>query len=220
MKREKHATGLQGGLWRAVWAGLLMCAGEGWAAESPLVTVRSTVEQAMAVLADPVYQGAERFQARMQKLEEVVLPRLDTWEFGRRCLGVHWQQLTDPQRQEFIDLFKQLIEKSYGGMLDRYSQGIRVAYDGERVEDNFAEVDTRIFSDVREQPFAVTYRLRQVEGKWLLYDVVVENVSMVSNYRNQFNRIINQSSYEGLVEAIKRKLAQLETAPDEIVPAS
>lgn len=220
MKRENGTRDLRKELWRVMWAGLLMLAGAGWATESPLTTVRSTIEQAMAVLADPAYQGVGRFQARMQKLEEVVLPHLDTQEFGRRCLGVHWQQLTEAQRQEFIELFKQLIEKSYGGMLDRYAKGIRVTYQGERVEDDFAEVDTRIFSDVREQPFAVTYRLRHVAGKWLLYDVVVENVSMVSNYRNQFNRIISRSSYEDLVAAIKRKLAQLEAAPEDMVPAS
>jgi phospholipid transport system substrate-binding protein len=104
-------------------------------------------------------------------------------------------------------------------MLDRYAKGIRVTYQGERVEDGFAEVDTRIFSEVREQPFAVTYRLRHVAGKWLLYDVVVENISMVSNYRNQFNRILSRSSYEDLLAAMKRKLAQLEEAPEDMVPA-
>ncbi|MCS6926442.1 MAG: ABC transporter substrate-binding protein [Candidatus Binatia bacterium] len=219
MKQYRRKNDLRPGLW-GLGVAFLMLTGQGVATESPLVTVRSAIEQAMAVLADPAYQGAEQFQARMRKLEAVVLPHLDTREFGRRCLGVHWQQLTEAQRQEFIELFKQLIEKSYGGMLDRYANGIRVTYERERIEENFAEVDTRIFSQVREQPFLVTYRLHQVAGRWLLYDVVVENVSMVSNYRNQFHRIISRSSYDELVAAMKRKLAQLDTAPQQTMPAS
>lgn len=219
MKQYRGKSDLRHGLW-SLGVAFLILAGHGAAAESPLVTVRSAIEQALTVLTDPAYQGAEQSQARMRKLEAVVLPHLDTWEFGRRCLGVHWQHLTEAQRHEFIELFKQLIERSYGGMLDRYASGIRVTYERERIEANFAEVDTRIFSQVREQPFLVTYRLHQVAGRWLLYDVVVENVSMVSNYRNQFHRIISRSSYEELVAAMKRKLAQLDTAPPQMMPAS
>lgn len=213
MQKKKRRRIGQSGFLGLLWLGLFLLPAEGGAVESPLAMIQSTTERAMAVLEDPAYQGADRLQLRMQKLEEVVLPHIDSWEFGRRCLGIHWQKLTDAQRQEFIDLFKALIEKSYGGMLDRYSRGVRFAYDGERVDGDFAEVDTRILSQTQEKPLLVTYRLRRVEGKWLIYDVVVENVSMVSNYRNQFNRIISRASYEELVEAIKQKLSQLETAP-------
>jgi phospholipid transport system substrate-binding protein len=200
-------------VWGVVAAGWLLCPHWGQATESPLATIRSTTERAMAVLEDPAYQGAEQLETRIQKLEEVVLPQIDAEEFGRRCLGIHWQQLSDAQRQEFIDLFKELIERSYGGMLDRY-KGVHFTYDGERIEGKFAEVDVRVFNPAaQEKPFMITYRLRQIQGKWLIYDVVVENVSMVSNYRNQFNRIISRSSYEELVAAIKQKLAQLRTAP-------
>jgi phospholipid transport system substrate-binding protein len=205
--------------WARVWG--LMCGGiltvlplRADAVQSPQAVIQATVEQAMAVLKDPAYQGNEQFRTRIKKLEGIVLPHIDAWEFGRRCLGIHWQRLTDAQRQEFIDLFKELVEKSYGGMLDSYpKQDVRFSYDAERVEGDFAEVDTRVFNPAQEKPFVVTYRLHRVNGKWLIYDVVVENVSMVSNYRNQFNRIISRSSYEGLVEAIKQKLVELETAP-------
>jgi phospholipid transport system substrate-binding protein len=205
--------------WARVWG--LMCGGiltvlplGAGAVQSPQTVIQTAVEQAMAVLKDPAYQGSEQFHTRIKKLEGIVLPHVDAWEFGRRCLGIHWQRLTDDQRQEFIDLFKALVEKSYGGMLDSYpKQDVRFSYDAERIEGDFAEVDTRVFNPTQEKPFVVMYRLHRVNEKWLIYDVVVENVSMVSNYRNQFNRIISRSSYEGLVEAIKQKLVELETAP-------
>ncbi len=184
-----------------------------WATESPLVVVRSTVEQAMAVLKDPHYQGREHFRTRLRKLEAIVLPKIDSWEMARRCLGVYWQRINNEQRKNFIRLFTRLIEKSYGNMLDRYPAGVQFYFDREIIDGDFAEVYTRVLSPARDQPFSVTYRLRHKEGKWLLYDVVVENVSMVGSYRSQFHRIIGKSSYEGLVEAIERKLEELEVAP-------
>lgn len=200
-------------LWSLFCIGVLAFPLTARATESPLPMIRSTVERAMAILKDPAYQGQEQFSARIRKLEEVVLPQIDSWEFARRCLGVHWHKINDEQRREFIRLFTQLIEKSYGGMLDRYPEGVRFSYDQERIEGNFAEVDTRVFSPDQDKPFSVIYRLHRTGGKWLIYDVVVENVSMVRNYRNQFSRIINRSSYEELVQAIERKLEQLDTAP-------
>jgi phospholipid transport system substrate-binding protein len=167
----------------------------------------------MAVLKDPAYRGEENFQKRIEKLEEIVLPRLDSLEFGRRCLGVHWQKLTDAQRQEFIDLFKELIEKAYGGMLDRYPEEVRFSYDEERIDGTFAEVHTQVENLTQNKSFSVVYRLNLKDGKWLIYDVVAENVSMVRNYRNQFSRILAKSSYEDLAQVLRKKIQELGTAP-------
>jgi len=175
--------------------------------------IRTTVERAMAILKNPAYQGDANFQQRLQKLETVVLPQIDSWEFGRRCLGQHWQTLNESQRQEFIELFKSLLEKIYGGMLDRYPDGVEFSYDEERIEGDFAEVQTRIRNPTQDTQFSVIYRLHQKDDKWLIYDVVTENVSMVRNYQTQFNRILDKSSYEGLRDTLKSKIAQLETAP-------
>jgi len=113
-----------------------------------------------------------------------------------------------------VQLFIELVEKSYGHTLDRrYTKDVQFSFDQERIEDNFAEVDTRILLPSQDRPFSVNYRLHRVGGKWLVYDVVIENVSMVRNYRTQFSRIINKSSYEGLVQAIERKLKELNASP-------
>ena len=182
-------------------------------AETPTQIVRSTTEEAMALLRETAGPGKGRHKERMERLRGVILPRVDSWEVARRSLGVHWQQISQEQRKEFVDLFIELVEKTYGGMLDRYTDEVQFFFDQERVDGRFAEVDTRIVRVDQPKPFSVSYRLRRREGKWLIYDVVIENVSMVSSYRNQFGRIINKSSYEGLVKAIRRKLKQLEEPP-------
>jgi phospholipid transport system substrate-binding protein len=216
MKDLCFTTSLRLVFWMLASVGFLVLSRDGWAADSPLAMIRSTVEQAMAVIEDPSYQGKDRSQERMKKVEEIVLPQIDSWELARRSLGTHWSKINDEQRQQFVQLFTALIEKSYGNMLERYPQGVRFSFDQERIDGDFAEVDTQVFSPARDTPFSVTYRLHLVDGKWRMYDVVVDNVSMVSNYRNQFNRVIASSSYEGLVQAIQQKLEQLQNAPESV----
>lgn len=200
-------------VWSFVLTSIFIASAPAAATESPMATIRSTVEQSMAVLKDPAYQGDANFQKRIARLEEIVLPRLDSQEFGRRCLGSHWRNLTDAQREEFIALFKQLIEKSYGGMLDRYPEKARFFYHAERIDGKFAEVDTQVDHPAQNKRFSVVYKMNLKDGKWLIYDVVAENVSMVRNYRNQFNRILDKSSYDELAQVLRRKIQQLDTAP-------
>jgi phospholipid transport system substrate-binding protein len=88
---------------------------------------------------------------------------------------------------------------------------VQFFYDQERIDGDFAEVDTRIFDPVQNKTYSVNYHLHKVDGKWLIYDIVAENVSLVRNYRNQFNRILSKSSYEDLVQTIQAKLKQLST---------
>jgi phospholipid transport system substrate-binding protein len=184
-----------------------------WAAESPLETVRATIERATEVLQNPAYQGKEHLRVRVQKVREVVEPQFDVQEIAQRTLGTYWQQRTKEERQEFIRLFTEFVQKTYSGILDRYSTNVQFFYDQERIDDRFAEVDTRIFDPGQNKAFAVTYKLHKVDDRWLVYDVVAENVSMVRNYRNQFSRIINKSSYQDLVQALQIKIKELDTAP-------
>jgi phospholipid transport system substrate-binding protein len=202
-------------LWKATGIGLLILFSHvsTWAAESPTAVVRSTIEQATAVLQDPAYQGAEHRQVRMDKIREIVLPHFDPREIARRTLGIHWHARTEEQRREFIQLFITLVEQTYSSTLDRYTGNVRFVFDRQRIEGTFAEVQSRVFDPSLDKTFSVNYRLHQVDGKWLVYDVVLENISMVRNYRTQFNRIITKSSYEELVQSIQRKLQQLASSP-------
>jgi phospholipid transport system substrate-binding protein len=189
-----------------------------WAAESPLEAVRTTIERATSVLQNPEYQGKEHMPIRIQKVREVVEPQFDVQEIAKRTLGTYWQQRTEEERQEFIRLFAEFVQKTYSGVLDRYSTNVKFFYDQERVDDKFAEVDTRIFDPIQNKAFTVTYKMHMVNGKWLVYDVVAENVSMVRNYRNQFSRIINKSSYQDLVQTLQIKIKELDTAPQSESP--
>ncbi len=184
-----------------------------WAtADSPIETIRTTIQQARAVLEDPSYQGQDHKQQRLAKVKEVVLPQFDSQELAKRTLSTHWKGLTDQQQQEFVQLFIALVEKTYSHNLDRYNNGVQFFFDHERIEDKFSEVDTRVLDPVQNRIFSIGYRLHNVNGKWLVYDVVIENVSMVQNYRNQFNRILTKSSYEELIKTLQNKLHELDTA--------
>ena len=184
-----------------------------WAtADSPIETIRMTIQQARAVLEDPNYQGQDHKQQRLAKVKEIVLPQFDSQEVAKRTLSTHWNGLTDQQQQEFVQLFIALVEKTYSHNLDRYNNGVQFFFDHERIEDQFSEVDTRVLDPVQHRTFSIGYRLHNVNGKWLVYDVVIENVSMVQNYRNQFNRILTKSSYEELIKALQNKIHELDTA--------
>lgn len=178
-------------------------------ANTPAGLVRTTIKQATVILEDSSLQNQER----LDKLEALLLPHVDAKEFARRCLGRHWRDIDEVQRKEFTELFIELIKKTYGGMLNRYPGQVRITYDDERVEDNYAEVATRIFAPIREAPFDVRYRMHQTNERWLIYDVVLENVSMVRNYRNQFNRILNKHSFADLIARLKQKIKEIERNP-------
>jgi phospholipid transport system substrate-binding protein len=140
---------------------------------------------------------------------EVILPIFDQQEIARRSLGIYWRRLTDEQRAHFTHLFLQLVKDSYGSTLDRYAEGAQFFFDRERIDGNYAEVYTRVLSPGQTAPFTLVYRLHRQDGQWLVYDIVAENVSLVRNYRTQFSRIINRSSYAGLVQKLEEKLEEL-----------
>lgn len=191
---------------KMVCAFLFLGAGAVQAADSPLVLVRQTTERAVAVLNNPSLQGEEHAQERRNNFWQIVLPTFDSQEMTKRCLGPHWSELTPTQQQEFGSLFIELVKRAYQGALDHQTKDARFFFDEERVEGDSAEVDTRILSPSLEKALSVTYRLRRADDKWLIYDVVAENVSLVRNYRNQFNRLLKNASYEGLVQALRRKI--------------
>jgi phospholipid transport system substrate-binding protein len=195
----------------ALFVGSMLFPGNTGAALSPLETIRTTTNQALRVLGDSSEGGKEQRQQQIEKMWEVILPQFDTEEIARRSLGVHWQKLTEDQRKEFMGLYTQLVKKSYGSTLERYTRDAQFFFDREQVEGDHAEVYTRILTPSQERPFEVIYRLHQEGSGWLIHDVVAENVSLVQNYRNQFSRIMAKSSAEGLLDTLKQKIAELET---------
>jgi phospholipid transport system substrate-binding protein len=183
------------------------------ATESPMAVIRNTVEKATTILQDPSNQGKGKFQLRLAKLRALVEPQFDVREVAKRTLGTHWQERTEEERQEFIRLFTDLVQKTWGRALDRYNTNAQFLYDQERLDGKFAEVDTRIFDPGSNRSFSLSYKLHQVDNQWRIYDVIAENVSLVRNYRNQFNRILNKSSYQDLLHILENKSKELDIAP-------
>ena len=127
----------------------------------------------------------------------------DCGEIARRALGRYWQPLTEPQRSEFVGLFADLLERSYISKIDLYG-GEKIVYSGERVDGDLATVSTKIITkNGTEVP--VDYRLSRRGDRWMVYDINIEGVSLVSNYRTQFNKIIQTNGYNSLVERMKVK---------------
>ena len=183
---------------------LLVVVGAIHAAESGPATeaVRQTINQVLAILQDPELQSPDRSAERRAKLEDVIGQRFDYEEMGKRTLASHWKKLDSNQQKEFVALFQSFLSNSYAGNLDGYA-GQKVEYVKERHKGDFAEVQTKIVSSKSNLP--VDYRLVKKNGDYRVYDVVVDQISLVKNYRGQFSRIIKSSSYDGLMEKLRTK---------------
>jgi phospholipid transport system substrate-binding protein len=176
------------------------------AADSPLNVVRIAVTRAQGILQNPALQDETRRQERTQQVWSAVEPYFDLHELSQRTLGIHWRERTPQEQQEFVSLFTSLIEQTYSHALTKYTSDVQISFDNERVEGMYAEVDTTVRASSLDKTIPMQYRLHQVNGNWRIYDVVIENVSLVQNYRAQFNRILSRSSYQELVKDIKSKV--------------
>ena len=164
--------------------------------------MKGSIDQLVRVLEDQQLKEADRATERRQQLQKIFNDRFSYEEMSKRSLGAHWNSLNEAQRQQFVDLFRQLLARSYTGTIEGYS-GERFQYLSEQNEGDYAEVRSKLISRKGEIP--INYRLLNKSGEWRVYDIVVDGISMVSNYRAQFTKIIRTSSYEGLVEKLQNK---------------
>jgi phospholipid transport system substrate-binding protein len=177
---------------------VLVFASASWAG-APTDQLRAYTDEVLKVLGNPGLSLPQRRDAIRQLAAEV----FDVSETARRALGQHWQQRTPAEREEFTKLFADLLEQTYISRIDQYG-GERLQYLSEDIDGNRATVRARITTkNGTEVP--VESRLLQKENRWLIYDVLVENLSLISNYRSQFDRVIRTTSYEELVKRLKTK---------------
>ncbi len=170
----------------------------------PTDTVRQFIEPALKILQNP----AQPAQERRRMLKNLVDPHFDYREMAKRSLGATWDSLSGGQREEFVRLFAELLEASYADKIEKYTQHVKVDYTGEVLTGNYAEVRTVVVRPNDRIP--LNYRLLTESGTWRVYDVVIESVSLVSNYQSQFRRIIHESSYSDLVQRLKNKVSELQ----------
>jgi phospholipid transport system substrate-binding protein len=189
---------------RLVFLAYMILPGGAAAAGVPTDQVRDTVDEVMAVLQEPNLKSADKKNERRERLNEIISARFDFPEMARRSLGAEWRRITPEQQQEFVELFADLLRNAYTGNIESY-KGEKVSYARETRDENYAMVETILRSPEGAQ-YAIDYRLHLVAGDWKVYDVVIENISMVNNYRAQFIRVINRSSFDGLLRALRDRI--------------
>jgi phospholipid transport system substrate-binding protein len=167
----------------------------------PSDQLKTGIEKVVHVLADPSLKGTAKARERRDTLREITGPLFDWSEMASRALGRHWQPRTEAERQEFVRLFHDLLERSYLSTLERYN-GERVTFGAESVEGDQATIRTQVLNKEGQQ-LPVDYRMVRRGDRWLVFDVLIEGVSLVANYRAQFDQIIRTGSYEKLVEKLK-----------------
>jgi phospholipid transport system substrate-binding protein len=169
---------------------------------TPTEQVKTTADRVMEILKNSNHQGESNNKARREQLREAILPRFDFPEMAKRALGNQWKRNPEKQ-QEFVTAFTQLLEDSYADQLEA-AKGDKIVYGKERREQDFAEVDTKVISE-KGQETSINYKLHLVRDEWKAYDVVVENISLVNNYRSQFQRVLSTASLDELIRRMKEK---------------
>jgi phospholipid transport system substrate-binding protein len=174
-------------------------------AGAPMDTVRTNVNQVLDVLNDPKLKADTAKEVKKKKLEVIYGRMFDEVELAKRSLAKNWNAMNAAQRQEFVGLFRRVLEKAYIDKILSYTDE-KIVYDRETVlSENQTEVQTRIVTSSKEIP--IGYRVILKDGAWKVYDVVVENVSLVLNYRTQFNDILAKNTTEQLIETLRKKVA-------------
>jgi phospholipid transport system substrate-binding protein len=170
-------------------------------AGTPTDTLKETVDRIVQILADHALQDKpEQRRAEVRKIAEGIFDYPDT---ARRALGPHWNARSPQEQQEFVKLFADLLDRAYVSKIE-LDQGERVRYVGEAAEGDEATVKT-VIATKKSSDIPVDYRMHRKDGRWLVYDVIIEGVSLVSNYRTQFNKIVQTESYDALVQRLRAK---------------
>lgn len=177
------------------------------AAGVPTDQLKGAVERVLKTLDDPTLKGEARLGERRVAVRKIANEIFDFSEIAKRSMARHWQPLSEAQKNEFVGLFADLLERSYISKIETYG-GEKIQYTAERADGEFATVSTRIITkNGTEVP--VDYRMIKRADRWLVYDVSIEGVSLVSNYRTQFNKIIQTTSYNELISKLRNKQDEL-----------
>lgn len=190
-----------------VLAGLtILSVAPAWAM-TPTEQLKGSIDKIIPILEDPTLKGDAKIKERRAAIRRVANDIFDFTESAKRCLGPHWEPRTEQERQEFALLLGDLLERAFSSRLEQYG-GERIQYTGESVDGNLATVKTTIITKSGAE-LPVDYQVLRRGDRWLVYDVWIEGVSLMNNYRVQFNKIIQTSSYEDLVRRLKAKQQSL-----------
>ena len=175
------------------------------AASSPTEDVRSSVDAILVIL-----QNSELdVQQKRADISKIINKRFDFRAMSQRTLATNWKKTSDEEKKQFTALFSQLIESSYVGKIEAYTNE-KVEYPGEKVKGKKAVVETLILTSSADIP--VNYKLYQKGDQWLVYDVIIEGVSLISNYRSSYQEIMKDEGFDGLLNKMQAKIDELSSA--------
>jgi phospholipid transport system substrate-binding protein len=184
---------------------LFSLAGEVFAKSNITSDVKQTIEKVLEIVSDPELK--KNANLRREKLRAAIGLRFSYKQMVMRSLAKNYKSRTDKEREEFTGLFKRLLENSYASKIENY-QHEKIDYVGEQIKGKYALVKTQIVRN--DGTIDVDYKLIKEEGKWMVYDFVIEEVSLIRNYRSQFRKIIQTESYDALVSKLSKKINDLE----------
>jgi phospholipid transport system substrate-binding protein len=183
------------------------------ATPDPMTETRTAINQVVALLKDRSLESNPN--TRRRRLEDAVEEHFDFAMMTRAALGVHWNELSEKQRKDFVELFTHLFQVSYITRVESYFVQ-PIVFVKESIEGtDYAQVDTNILNPAGQEPTSLDYRLTLETGRWLVYDVVVDNISMVTNYRNQFARALDNESIDSLMDHMRSKQKDLDARQAE-----
>ena len=177
------------------------------AGPGPTEQLRGAIDRVLEVLDDPALKEPARAADRHRAVRQIADEMFDFEETARRAMAQHWRSLTPAQQREFVDVFSDLLEHAYMSKIELYS-GEKIQYPGERVEGDVATVSTRIITK-KGVEVPIDYRMLKRGECWRIYDVSIEGVSLVANYRTQFNSVVRTSSYDELLRRMRSRVEEI-----------
>jgi len=175
------------------------------AASSPTDDVRTSVDAILVILQN----GELDVQQKRADISKIITKRFDFRAMSQRTLATNWKKTSDEEKKQFTALFSQLIESSYVGKIEAYTNE-KVEYPGEKVKGKKAVVETLILTSSADIP--VNYKLYQKGDQWLVYDVIIEGISLISNYRSSYQEIMKDEGFDGLLNRMQAKIDELSSA--------
>jgi phospholipid transport system substrate-binding protein len=169
---------------------------------SPKAEMQKTIDDIIVIAG--AHQGDGEKGVRRQKLRELINPKFNFAEMSKRSLGAKWNELNPEQQSEFTTVFSELLARTYLSKIETVKPGM-VKVESEQVEEPRAVVKTVVIS--QGDTFPIDYKLTHQNNTWQVYDVVIENIGLVANYRNEFSGIIRKDGFNGLMDKLRKKIA-------------
>lgn len=179
------------------------------AVPGPTAQIRGTIDGVIGILKRPDLKTKARAEERRDLLRRQIQPVFDFEEMSKRSLGPEWRNRTPQERQAFAGLFTQLLENAYLGKIESY-QGETIDYVNETIDQPYAVVKTVVVTS-RGQRIPLDYRMIRDGERWRIYDVVIEGVSLINNYRSQFRAILQKSSFTGMMDQLRATIRRQES---------